>query len=58
MEVEVKRVSGDHMAGDMPRVLARLDTAVDVADPTTLEQQISNWNQMRTLLTAYPYNAT
>src|SRR5919206_541054 len=53
METEVRQGSGDHTAGAMQRSLARLDTAVDVADPTTLEQKISNWNQMCTLLTAY-----
>ncbi len=37
----------------MPRVLARLAPAVDVVDPTTLEQNMATWHQMRAVLTAY-----
>ena len=44
---------GDHPADDMQCSLARLDTSVDVTDPTTLEQNITNLHQMRVLLTAY-----
>jgi hypothetical protein len=36
-----------------PHGLARLTPAVDVVDPTTLEQNMANWHQMRALLTAY-----
>src|SRR5919202_4666922 len=53
MEDEVKQAIGESMADDMPRALARLETSVDVVDPTTLELKIASWNQMRALLTAY-----
>src|SRR5262245_11497037 len=53
MEDEVRQAIGETMAEDMPHALARLETSVDVVDPTTLELKIANWNQMRTLLTAY-----
>src|SRR5690349_19332513 len=33
--------------------LARLAPAVDVVDPTTLEQNMATWHQMRALLTTY-----
>jgi hypothetical protein len=53
MEDEVRQATGENMAGDIPRALARLDTSVDVIDPTMLELKIATWNQMRALLTAY-----
>src|SRR5574341_405097 len=53
MEDKVRQAIGENMADDMPCALARPETSVDVADPTTLEMKIANWNQMRTLLTAY-----
>src|SRR5205823_12235808 len=53
MEDEVKQTIRENTASDMPRALAQLETSVDVIDPTTLELKITNWNQMRTLLTAY-----
>jgi hypothetical protein len=37
----------------IPRDLAQLAPAVDVVDPTTLEQNIATWHQMRAVLTAY-----
>jgi len=49
----VKQTIRENTASDMPRALAQLETSVDVIDPTTLELKITNWNQMRTLLTAY-----
>src|SRR5215468_3728265 len=53
MEDEVKQAIEENTTGDMQRSLARLETSVDVVDPTTLGLKISNWNQMRALLTAY-----
>lgn len=53
MEVEVRQASVENITDDMPRALVRLETSVDVVDPTTLELKIANWNQMRALLTAY-----
>ena len=49
----MRQASGENMADDLPRALARLETPVDVVHPTTLELKIANWNQMRALLTAY-----
>ena len=49
----MRQAIGENTADDMPRALARLETSVDVVDPTTLELKIANWNQMRALLTAY-----
>jgi hypothetical protein len=43
----------DPPAPATPHVLARLASAVDVVDPTTLEQSMANWHQRRALLTAY-----
>src|SRR2546421_5838672 len=53
MEDEVRQAIGENTAGDMSRALAQLETSVNVVDPTMLELKISNWNQMRALLTAY-----
>src|SRR5215510_7769523 len=53
MEDEVRQAIEENMTDDMSHALARLDTSVDVVDPTTLELKIANWNQMRDLLTAY-----
>lgn len=39
--------------GATPHTLSPQARGVDGMDPSTLEQQISHWNQMRTLLTAY-----
>ena len=39
--------------GATPHALSPRDPGVDGMDPTTLEQQITHWNQMRALLTAY-----
>jgi hypothetical protein len=36
-----------------PHGLAQLAPAVEVVDPTTLEQNMATWHQMRALLTAY-----
>ena len=49
----MRQATEEDMAGDLPCTLARLETSVDVVDPTTLELKITNWNQMRALLTAY-----
>jgi len=49
----VKQAIEENTTGDMQRSLARLETSVDVVDPTTLGLKISNWNQMRALLTGY-----
>jgi hypothetical protein len=53
MEDAVRQTIGENTVGDMPRSLEQLETSVDVVDPTTLELQITNWNQMRALLTTY-----
>lgn len=39
--------------GATPHTLSPREPGVDGMDPTTLEQQITHWNQMRALLTAY-----
>jgi len=43
----------DAPAPAIPHNLAQLAPAVDVVDPTTLEQNMASWHQMRALLTAY-----
>jgi hypothetical protein len=43
----------DTPAPAIPCDLAQLAPAVDVVNPTTLEQNMANWHQMRALLTAY-----
>jgi hypothetical protein len=53
MEDEVRQATEETMASDQPRTLARLETSVDVVDPTTLAQHMTTWYQLRTLLTAY-----
>jgi hypothetical protein len=53
MEDEVRQATEEHLAGDLPCALARLETSVDVVDPTTLELKIAHWHQMRVWLTAY-----
>ena len=53
MEDEKHEGREDPPAPVTPHGLARLAPAVDVVDPTTLEQNIANWHQMRALLTTY-----
>jgi hypothetical protein len=53
MDDEQHEACADTPAPVTPHGLAQLAPAVDVVDPTTLEQNIATWHQMRALLTAY-----
>ena len=53
MDDEQHEACADTPAPATPHGLAQRAPAVDVVDPTTLEQNIATWHQMRALLTAY-----
>ena len=53
MDDERHEECADTPAPATPHGLARLAPAVDVVDPTTLEQHMATWHQMRAVLTAY-----
>ena len=53
MDDEQHEACADTPAPATPHGLAQRAPAVDVVDPTTLEQNMATWHQMRALLTAY-----